>query len=148
MGVLPFQLTEGVSHLFQRVGAGDRHLQLPPKGAGAKPWQWAAAPKDGCHALRHTYASIMWEAGESVVTLARWLGHSSPTITLDHYAHFMPEAGNRGRGAIDTLLGGMEGSSRNSPDSPRVIGAGRQVGGPRWSGEIPKVRGAYSLGKC
>ncbi|PWK74759.1 site-specific recombinase XerD [Streptomyces sp. CG 926] len=55
--------------------------------------------------LRHTYASVLLEAGESIVTLARWLGHSSPTITLDHYAHFMPEAGGKGRAAIDALLG-------------------------------------------
>ncbi|WP_457464811.1 hypothetical protein [Streptomyces sp. TE5632] len=34
----------------------------------------------------------MLEAGESVVTLARRLGHSSPAITLGHYAHFKPEA--------------------------------------------------------
>ncbi|WP_327255798.1 hypothetical protein [Streptomyces sp. NBC_01244] len=45
------------------------------------------------------------EAGESIVTLARWLGHSSPTITLDHYAHFTPEAGGKGSVAIDALLG-------------------------------------------
>ncbi|MFJ3193146.1 integrase [Streptomyces griseoviridis] len=66
--------------------------------------------------LRHTYASVILEAGESVVTLARWpagplarwLGHSSPTITLNYHAHFMPEgrkAGGKGRGAIDALLG-------------------------------------------
>lgn len=51
---------------------------IPPRAEGAKAWQWAAAPKDGFHVLRHTYASIMLEAGEPVVTLARWLGHSSP----------------------------------------------------------------------
>ncbi|MFD9336111.1 hypothetical protein ACFWBF_17130 [Streptomyces sp. NPDC060028] len=28
-----------------------------------------------------------------------------PTITLDNYAHFMPEAGGKGRAAIDALLG-------------------------------------------
>lgn len=66
--------------------------------------RWKASRKDGFHVLRHTYASVILEAGESVVTLARWLGHSSPTITLDHYAHFMPEAGGRGRAAIDALL--------------------------------------------
>lgn len=44
------------------------------------------------------------KAGESVVTSARWLGHSRPTITLDDYAHFMPEAGGKGRGAIGALL--------------------------------------------
>lgn len=94
---------------------------IPPRAAGAKSWQWAAAPKDGFHVLRHTYASIMLEAGESVVTLARWLGHSSPAITLGYYAHFMPEAGSKGRGTLDGLLGERvdRPASRNSPDSPQ-----------------------------
>ncbi|WP_199824997.1 tyrosine-type recombinase/integrase [Streptomyces maremycinicus] len=94
---------------------------IPPRAKGAKDWQWEAAPKDGFHVLRHTYASIMLEAGESVVTLARWLGHSSPAVTLGYYAHFMPEAGSKGRTAIDGLLGrqGDEDASRNSPDSPQ-----------------------------
>ncbi|WP_420718972.1 tyrosine-type recombinase/integrase [Streptomyces sp. NRRL S-646] len=95
---------------------------IPPRAEGAKPWQWAAAPKDGFHVLRHTYASTMLEAGESVVTLARWLGHSSPAITLGYYAHFMPEAGSKGRSAIDGLLGerGDRHAGRNSPDSPQA----------------------------
>ncbi|MFD7446020.1 hypothetical protein [Streptomyces sp. NPDC059909] len=38
----------------------------------------------------------MLEAGESVVTVARWLGHSSPAVTLGYYALFMPEAGTKG----------------------------------------------------
>ncbi|MET7735400.1 site-specific integrase [Streptomyces sp. NPDC005402] len=94
---------------------------IPPRAEGAKDWQGEAAPKDGFHVLRHTYASIMLEAGESVVTLARWLGHSSPAVTLGHYAHFMPEAGSKGRTAIDGLLGrqGDEHAGRNSPDSPQ-----------------------------
>ncbi|KWT57692.1 hypothetical protein ADL21_33470 [Streptomyces albus subsp. albus] len=32
---------------------------------------------------------------------AAGLGHSSPTITLSHYAHFMPEAGGKGRKSVD-----------------------------------------------
>ncbi|MEV6503115.1 MOSC N-terminal beta barrel domain-containing protein [Streptomyces prunicolor] len=94
---------------------------IPPRAKGAKKWQWEAAPKDGSHVLRHTYASIILEAGESVVTLARWLGHSSPAITLGYYAHFMPETGSKGRTAIDGLLGrqGDLHAIRNSPDSPQ-----------------------------
>lgn len=75
---------------------------IPAREKGAR---WKASRKDGFHVLRHTYASVLLEAGESIVTLARWLGHSSPTITLDHYAHFMPEAGGKGRAAIDAVLG-------------------------------------------
>jgi integrase len=71
--------------------------------------------------LRHTYASIMLEAGEPVVTSARWFGHSSPAITLGYYAHFMPEAGSKRRTAIDGLLGerGDRHAGGNSPDSPQ-----------------------------
>ncbi|GGZ39684.1 hypothetical protein GCM10010365_70620 [Streptomyces poonensis] len=91
----------------------------PPRSGEAKKWQWEAAPKDGFHVLRHTYASIMLEAGESVVTLARRPGHSSPAVTLGYYAHFMPEAGSEGRTALDGLLGRREDerAGRNSPDS-------------------------------
>ncbi|MFD5426618.1 hypothetical protein [Streptomyces sp. NPDC127084] len=67
--------------------------------------RWKASREDGFYVLRHTYASVPLEAGESMVTLAWWLGHSNPTITLDHYAHFMPEAGGKGRAAIYALLG-------------------------------------------
>ncbi|WP_078078473.1 tyrosine-type recombinase/integrase [Streptomyces niveus] len=72
--------------------------------------------------LRHSCASFMPEAGESVVTLARWLGHSSPAITLGYYAHFMPEAGSKGRTAIDGLLGkrGDRQAGRSSPHSPQA----------------------------
>lgn len=51
---------------------------------------WKAAHRDGFRVLRHTYASV--------ATLARWLGYSPSVITLRHYAHFMPEAGDGGVG--------------------------------------------------
>lgn len=60
--------------------------------------------EDMFHVLRHTYASVQLEAGESIVSLSEWLGHSSPKITLDHYAHFMPGAGKRGLAAMDAWL--------------------------------------------
>ncbi|MEU1892059.1 tyrosine-type recombinase/integrase [Streptomyces pristinaespiralis] len=89
---------------------------IPPRAEGAKAWQWAAAPTDGFHVLRHTYASIMLEAGESVVTLARWLGHSSPAITLGYYAHFMPEAGSRGAApSMDCWGSGETGTPVETP---------------------------------
>lgn len=89
---------------------------IPPRAEGAKPWQWAAAPKDGFHVLRHIYASIMLEAGESVVTVARWLGHSTPPITLGYYiAHYMSEAGLAGEHpeADRGLRGRRSGSAEN-----------------------------------
>ncbi|WAX77336.1 tyrosine-type recombinase/integrase [Streptomyces sp. KMM 9044] len=66
---------------------------------------WEPSREHGYHALRHFYASEQLEAGESVVSLARWLGHSDPGFTLRKYAHFLPRAGARGSAAIDAVFG-------------------------------------------
>ena len=41
------------------------------------------------HALRHTTASLMVEQGENIKYIQSQLGHSSPTVTLNVYAHLM-----------------------------------------------------------
>ncbi|MEU8629727.1 hypothetical protein [Streptomyces sp. NPDC048669] len=49
-------------------------------------------------------AGVLRQVGGSIVSVATWLGHSSPKVTLDYYAHFMPGAGKRGPAAMDTWL--------------------------------------------
>ncbi len=39
------------------------------------------------HDLRHTYASLLIDQGENIKYIQTQLGHSSPTVTLDVYAH-------------------------------------------------------------
>ena len=46
-------------------------------------------PKIRFHDLRHTYASLMIEQGENIKYIQSQLGHSSPTVTLNVYAHLM-----------------------------------------------------------
>ncbi len=45
----------------------------------------------GFHALRHTFATRALECGMDVKTLSEVLGHRSPTLTLDRYAHSVSE---------------------------------------------------------
>ncbi|KDN85957.1 tyrosine-type recombinase/integrase [Kitasatospora cheerisanensis] len=76
---------------------------LPEPKEGEKATRvWEPSREHGFHVLRHSYASVMLEAGESIVSLATWLGHSDPAFTLRTYTHFMPEAGARGLAAIET----------------------------------------------
>jgi integrase len=49
----------------------------------------AGVPRIKFHALRHTTASLMIEAGENIKYIQSQLGHSSPTVTLNVYAHLM-----------------------------------------------------------
>jgi integrase len=57
------------------------------------------------HDLRHTYASALIQAGESVKTIQNRLGHKSAVVTLDTYGHLWPESDDRTRRAIDDLFG-------------------------------------------
>ena len=49
----------------------------------------AGRPKIKFHNLRHTFASLLIEQGENIKYIQNQLGHSSPTVTLDVYAHLM-----------------------------------------------------------
>jgi integrase len=59
----------------------NRHYQPALKDAGL--------PKIRFHDLRHTYASLLIEQGENIKYIQTQLGHSSPTVTLNIYAHLM-----------------------------------------------------------
>jgi len=41
------------------------------------------------HDLRHTYASMLIEQGENIKYIQIQLGHSTPMVTLNVYAHLM-----------------------------------------------------------
>ena len=48
-------------------------------------------PHRGFHSLRHAFATRALECGMDVKTLSELLGHKSPTVTLNRYAHSLPE---------------------------------------------------------
>ena len=49
----------------------------------------AKLPKIRFHDLRHTFASLLIEQGENPKYIQSQLGHSSPTVTMNMYAHLM-----------------------------------------------------------
>lgn len=75
-----------------------------------------AAGIDGItpHDLRHHYASGLIRAGLDPVAVARAMGHSSPSITLEVYAHLWPDAADRTRAAAATLMTPMADSADRS----------------------------------
>jgi integrase len=47
-------------------------------------------PEHNFHALRHTYATNLLEAGEQIKTVQELLGHANPVITMTIYSHVRP----------------------------------------------------------
>jgi len=58
------------------------------------------------HALRHTHASQLIDAGVDIVTISKRLGHAKPDITLRVYAHLFRKDDSKAAAAINAALGG------------------------------------------
>ena len=56
------------------------------------------------HALRHTHASQLIDAGVDIVTISRRLGHTKPDITLRIYAHLFQKDDSKAAAAINAIL--------------------------------------------
>lgn len=89
----------------------NQHIWKPAlREAGIEPTR-----ANGMHALRHFYASVLLDAGESIRALADYLGHSDPGFTLRVYTHLMPSSETRARSAVDRVF------RQGAPDSRGLL---------------------------
>lgn len=81
-------------YLFCAVGDGRIGAQMTASGiyqilkrlkAGAK-----VKGRANPHSFRHNFARMYLQSGGDAITLAKFLGHSDPRTTADHYAIFSP----------------------------------------------------------
>ena len=68
----------------------------------------------GLHTLRHTYASLLINQGESIKYVSRQLGHASINITADLYGHLFRETSVS---AMQRLAQQVPGASSESADT-------------------------------
>lgn len=61
-------------------------------------------PEISFHALRHTHASQLIDAGVDIVTISKRLGHAKPDITLRVYAHLFCNDDSKASAAINAAL--------------------------------------------
>lgn len=74
-----------------------------------------SAREHGMHALRHFYASVLLDAGESIKAVSQYLGHTDPALTLRVYAHLMPSSQERTRKTVDGVLSPFRDVSHPDP---------------------------------
>jgi integrase len=61
--------------------------------------------------LRHTCASLLLAAGENVKVVSERLGHATATMTLDVYAHVLPDMQQKAAERLEAMLFTKAGSS-------------------------------------
>ena len=62
----------------------------------------------GLHTLRHTYASLLINQGESIKYVSKQLGHASITITADLYGHLFKETSVSAMNRLSMRIPGAE----------------------------------------
>ncbi|MGW1135297.1 tyrosine-type recombinase/integrase [Streptomyces griseoluteus] len=83
--------------------------------------RWNMPREEGFHVTRHTFASIVLQAGETVTQLAAWLGHSDPAFTLRTYVHFMPKSGSKGLAALGEWVAPGAVALSAAADAPQIL---------------------------
>lgn len=72
--------------------------------------------EDGCHVLRHTFASMHLRAGVDIVRVAAWMGDTVAMVSST-YAHLMPGDDDAdGRAAVDLFFAGRRASAPDVPE--------------------------------
>ena len=117
---LPDAVANAVAERLRQWPADERGLVFTSREAGlldrnyynARVWKPALhaagvqpTRENGMHALRHYYASVLLDGGESVRALADYLGHADPGFTLKVYTHLLPSSEGRTRRLVDAALG-------------------------------------------
>ena len=57
------------------------------------------------HALRHTFATHCLQQGIDIPTVQAWLGHSTPKMLLEVYAHYIPSHGEAQLDQLGEIFG-------------------------------------------
>jgi integrase len=108
---LPWGTSTGDARTVRLYLTSSNGLPLQRPAFNAQVWKPAICTtgiednrRSGMHVLRHTYASVLLDAGESIKALSAYLGHADPGFTLRVYTHLLPTSEDRTRRAIDTAF--------------------------------------------
>jgi integrase len=77
------------------IGRLQGRLDRGIREAGAR-----AGVQASCRRLRHTFATQLLLAGESVAKVQQWLGHESVSTTVDTYGSWLPHDDSGGLAAL------------------------------------------------
>ncbi len=111
-------LLAAVEHANARLA--EDGSEIPPLPEGLSP-----------HSLRHTFASLLFEAGATVPYVMAQLGHADPKVTLSIYAHVLRRKGDTGD-RLDALVRAADSGQPGMPDeteTPADMDRSRAV---RW----------------
>ena len=90
----------------------NRHFEPALKKAGL--------PKIRFHDLRHSFVSLLIEQSENIKYIQSQLGHSSPTVTWNVYAHLIKSTNQEAPSRLENTISETNGSKRVAKNKKEV----------------------------
>lgn len=78
------------------------------------------------HDLRHTFASLLLQNGESPVYVKEQMGHSSIQVTVDLYGHLIPGGNQQAVDRLDEPVDKRASEGKTAPQTPPVYASDTQ----------------------
>jgi integrase len=107
--VSPWVFCDGQGRPLHQNAVRLRFFQLL-KGAGVRRVRF--------HDLRHTFASLLLQQGESPVYVKDQMGHSSIQVTVDSYGHLIPGGNKQAVDRLDTPVQQFDSATSAQPCAP------------------------------
>ena len=95
---------EGRNHRVDHESLEPMAMTTPQDAMKKITRQLKFGKKVSCHTLRHSYGTVLFEAGVSLRTIQKWMGHSSLQTTLQ-YLHITETAEADARETVERLFG-------------------------------------------
>jgi integrase len=121
---LPWDVPGGQPRTVELLVTSVRRLEVAANDFNRNYWKKALQAcevpcgryENGMHELRHFFASVLLDQGESIKAVAEWLGHSDPSFTLRIYTHLMPSSTDRTKSVIAGVYGRRDSPRRATPE--------------------------------
>ena len=117
---------------------------------GRKRWRKGAYIGYNLHELRHTQATLLIGSGADIKTVQQRLGHSSASLTMDIYAHFIAQNDRAAANTIGNILAEASDKSKETErpslsEADKAAIAQRMADGASLEAAISTVRPDVSV---
>jgi integrase len=120
---------DGSGLVFGRT-AEDAFVASTVSDRADRAWEAAELERITLHECRHTFASLLIDAGVNAKAIQTFMGHATIEMTFDQYGHLMPGSRDQARELVDAYLDAAAREARNEAAAADVFASRSPVAGP------------------